>query len=412
MNKKISLEKIFFDSTFYYPVVTLFLATFFPYFPNKFYILYVVISFVYYIKKVGIQNGKKMILLISIISFYVFYDAWHSGISYILHLDFYCFLGFCLTAILTSEDKVYYSFKHYLKQRKSQFLLITIIILLLIVYSFAYSEGNHYNFGVVGFKILYGPYEIPHNIAYLSLLMYAFCMSYYKGVENIMFALIKIVFSVCVILTGVRSAFLSLAILMFVDFYYMKKSRRKYFILIVVFLLFCYIICFTDILFTNPIIQKTLVAAKAGNITNSRGTIARIVLNSYINNTTWYEKIFGMGIDGVRNAMLVGLGVLAHGHNDYVNSLCGYGIIGFIIYFFCQIKIGHVILNKKNKIWLEICLFILIFSNGLAMYIVITPCIPIFVIAFEELGKHCLNLKYENEEQSCLRKMKEESFTN
>ena len=46
------------------------------------------------------------------------------------------------------------------------------------------------------------------------------------------------------------------------------------------------------------------------------------------------------------------------------------------------------------------------------MYIVITPCIPIFVIAFEELGKHCLNLKYENEEQSCLRKMKEESFTN
>jgi len=227
-----------------------------------------------------------------------------------------------------------------------------------------------------------------------------------------MFALIKIVFSVCVILTGVRSAFLSLAILMFVDFYYMKKSRRKYFILIVVFLLFCYIICFTDILFTNPIIQKTLVAAKAGNITNSRGTIARIILNSYINNTTWYEKIFGMGIDGVRNAMLVGLGVLAHGHNDYVNSLCGYGIIGFIIYFFCQIKIGHVILNKKNKIWLEICLFILIFSNGLAMYIVITPCIPIFVIAFEELGKHCLNLKYENEEQSCLRKMKEESFTN
>ena len=151
--------------------------------------------------------------------------------------------------------------------------------------------------------------------------MYAFCMAYYKGVENILFAFIKLVFSVCVILTGVRSAFLALAVLGLADFYYMKNNRRKYLIVFAAFLLFCYMVFFTDILYSNPIIQKTVVAAKAGNITNSRGTIATIILNSYINNTTWYEKIFGMGIDGVRNAMLVGLGVLAHGHNDYVLSL-------------------------------------------------------------------------------------------
>lgn len=402
MNKKISLDKILFGIIFYYPAITLFLATFLPRFPNKFYLVYVMISFVYYIKKVGMRNGKKMFLLVSLISLYILYDAWHSGISYVLHLDFYCFLGFCLTAIMTSESDMYYSFKCYLKQRKSQFLLITTIILLLIVYSIINSAGDHYNFGVVGIKILYGPYDIPHNIAYLSLLMYAFCMAYYKGVENILFAFIKLVFSVCVILTGVRSAFLALAVLGLADFYYMKNNRRKYLIVFATFLLFCYMVFFTDILYSNPIIQKTVVAAKAGNITNSRGTIARIILNSYINNTTWYEKIFGMGIDGVRNAMLVGLGVLAHGHNDYVNALCGYGIIGFIIYFFCQIEIGYVISNKKNKIWLEICLFILIFSNGLAMYVVITPCIPVFVIAFEELGKRRMNLKCGNEEQKYL----------
>ena len=334
MNKKISLDKILFGIIFYYPAITLFLATFLPRFPNKFYLVYVVISFVYYIKKVGMRNGKKMFLLVSLISLYILYDAWHSGISYVLHLDFYCFLGFCLTAIMTSESDMYYSFKCYLKQRKAQFLLITTIILLLIVYSIINSAGDHYNFGVVGIKILYGPYDIPHNIAYLSLLMYAFCMAYYKGVENILFAFIKLVFSVCVILTGVRSAFLALAVLGLADFYYMKNNRRKYLIVFAAFLLFCYMVFFTDILYSNPIIQKTVVAAKAGNITNSRGTIATIILNSYINNTTWYEKIFGMGIDGVRNAMLVGLGVLAHGHNDYVNALCGYGIIGFIIYFF------------------------------------------------------------------------------
>lgn len=402
MNKKISLDKILFGIIFYYPAITLLLATFLPRFPNKFYLVYVVISFVYYIKKVGMRNGKKMFLLVSLISLYILYDAWHSGISYVLHLDFYCFLGFCLTAIMTSESDMYYSFKCYLKQRKAQFLLITTIILLLIVYSIINSAGDHYNFGVVGIKILYGPYDIPHNIAYLSLLMYAFCMAYYKGVENILFAFIKLVFSVCVILTGVRSAFLALAVLGLADFYYMKNNRRKYLIVFAAFLLFCYMVFFTDILYSNPIIQKTVVAAKAGNITNSRGTIATIILNSYINNTTWYEKIFGMGIDGVRNAMLVGLGVLAHGHNDYVNALCGYGIIGFIIYFFCQIEIGHVISNKKNEIWLEVCLFILIFSNGLAMYVVITPCIPVFVIAFEELGKRSMNSKGGNEEQKYL----------
>ena len=402
MNKKISLDKILFGIIFYYPAITLFLATFLPRFPNKFYLVYVVISFVYYIKKVGMRNGKKMFLLVSLISLYILYDAWHSGISYVLHLDFYCFLGFCLTAIMTSESDMYYSFKCYLKQRKAQFLLITTIILLLIVYSIINSAGDHYNFGVVGIKILYGPYDIPHNIAYLSLLMYAFCMAYYKGVENILFAFIKLVFSVCVILTGVRSAFLALAVLGLADFYYMKNNRRKYLIVFAAFLLFCYMVFFTDILYSNPIIQKTVVAAKAGNITNSRGTIATIILNSYINNTTWYEKIFGMGIDGVRNAMLVGLGVLAHGHNDYVNALCGYGIIGFIIYFFCQIEIGHVISNNKNEIWLEVCLFILIFSNGLAMYVVITPCIPVFVIAFEELGKRSMNSKCGNEEQKYL----------
>ena len=175
MNKKISLDKILFGIIFYYPAITLFLATFLPRFPNKFYLVYVVISFVYYIKKVGMRNGKKMFLLVSLISLYILYDAWHSGISYVLHLDFYCFLGFCLTAIMTSESDMYYSFKCYLKQRKAQFLLITTIILLLIVYSIINSAGDHYNFGVVGIKILYGPYDIPHNIAYLSLFMYAFC---------------------------------------------------------------------------------------------------------------------------------------------------------------------------------------------------------------------------------------------
>jgi len=387
--KKISLEKNLFSIIIWYPAVTLFFATFFNEINNKFYIVYMILLFTYYINNIALKKNKIFFFSNTMLCLYIIYSLVHSGIYYTTHLDFYCFVGFAYTMVTFSEPQIFDRFEHFAckKEKVSKFVCLT--VLGLIVYSIINGTGVLTSFGVTSVPILYGPYTIPHNVAYICLIIYCMCAYYQRLNKSMLFIVMKYVSVLLLMWTGVRSAFLGIVILLFMDLFFLKKSKQKYLLFLFGIMGFIFLLLFTDFLTSNPIIQKTIVAAREGNITNSRDTIAAIILKSYLNETTMVEKFLGMGIDGVRNAMIRGLGVEAHGHNDYVNALCGFGIIGFAIYIFCQLKPTRIWKKSSVVFVSEMFLFVLIFTNGLAMYTVITPCLPVFIL----FAKECVRKK-------------------
>ena len=93
-------------------------------------------------------------------------------------------------------------------------------------------------------------------------------------------------------------------------------------------------------------------------------------------------------MNNVRNVMKLDstIGVAIHAHNDYVNALCGYGIVGMILFVMLQLKPLKLRAPFIFCIMLEGLLFILSYYNGLAMYSVFTPVL-IVVYSFFLLHK-------------------------
>ena len=154
---------------------------------------------------------------------------------------------------------------------------------------------------------------------------------------------------------------------------------------------------FTDLIVNNPIIAKSISAVfNSGSITNQRGLFSNVVLSAYNKKSTILEWFFGMGIDGVRGTLKnhPAVGVAIHAHNDYVNTLCGYGIVGLIIIIAGQYSVLKLWKNKFVKFMTEMVIIILALTNGLAMYICFTPCMIILFLFSKNSQKS--NKKYND----------------
>ena len=148
-----------------------------------------------------------------------------------------------------------------------------------------------------------------------------------------------------------------------------------------------YLICFTDILTNNPVIQKTIVAStKASGITNSRVDFNNYLTNIFLFKLNPIERLTGISIDELRHYMYLRYGTELHAHNDVYNSLLGLGLIGFltyaiIFYNFCRVSVKPLIVG--------LVLFILLFTNGLYMYLAFTPSVGVLLV-YSSMNKKAL----------------------
>ena len=139
-----------------------------------------------------------------------------------------------------------------------------------------------------------------------------------------------------------------------------------------------YLLFFTDFLYNNPIIQKTIQAlSQTSGITNGRTDFNSYLSSVYSEKLTLIEKILGCGIDKLRYFMSLRYATALHAHNDLLNSLLGMGAVGLILYLRYLLS-----LCKTNAEWIKVFIpiFVLAFTNGLFMYTAFTPCLAIFPI--------------------------------
>lgn len=386
MSFRISYTRFVFSFIVLFDAMTIFLATFVPNLENKLYLVMLICLYIFYLKKIALKNLKSFIVVHTLLVVYIGWTIINQGMYFVFHLDFYAFVGFALTLLIFSRYEILEALNEYLYKNANLVILSNVMFFLILAMSIPLRGGLHTGFNM-GIPILYGPYSIPHDVAYECLFLYCLNGVMYKRIRQTKFLIFKWLCLVCIVWTATRSAFVAMAILVFIDYCAYRNKKKKYLLFMVAIIGVMYLGLFTDFLISNPITQKTIAALRdTGTISNSRGYFAKSALNGYIKNTNTVQKLLGMGIEGVRTTLKSDplIKVPIHAHNDYINILCGYGIIGFIILIIQQCRLMPIWNKLKYSLIAESFLFILLYTNGLAMYCIVHPLIPILFIFIDE----------------------------
>lgn len=345
------------------------------------------------------RKGKKIRLFIFnfLTVIYIGYIGAKCGVSEIVSAFFYGYLLTFIMMLICTEDDLREEFIRYFLARKKRFAVYVTIFFMTVVFSIVFLNGLKVEYGSK-MPVLYGPFIISHMLAYLLMVVYCGVSLFDLENKKKTVIAIKLICVICIICTAVRSAVLATAVLIICDFLSIRKISKKAIILGVGFIIMVFLATSTDILTNNPLIEKTLYAAEVGgSITNGREWYRQIALGYYATNTTLLEKIFGVGISGVVETIYSVLRVRIQAHNDYVNILVGYGIVGLVSFVICQFGLSRICKNKMNIILLQLFVFILAYYNGFALYIMLTASLPIVIAFFElkQVGGH--NTVEENE---------------
>ncbi len=383
MDIKINLRKVLFEFCLIMPMLYTMLCCIKTSLANKAVILELIVSYILinkiYIKK---NKSKNFILLNFIIMIYVFYTFIIDNLSSIIHLNFYSYLFMFIIFWLFMEKDIREDFLQYFLKKKKMLYMYFVIFILIIMYSVLSLNGIHMEFNST-IPILYGPFEIPHILAYILLIYYCTFSVYENYLKNKINVFIKGICVIGIIFTGVRSAALALIILMCFKFISVRNTNKKLILILFGIIMFLYLLINTSILKNNPIINKTIASANAGSITNGREIFREIAIDHYFSNTTIIEKIFGAGMPSLINAIYEEIHAKIHAHNDYVNLLVGYGGLGLILIIYSQFCLNKICKNIVTKIFLQSFIFILCYFNGFAMYIMLTASFPIILCFFE-----------------------------
>ena len=306
------------------------------------------------------------------------------GIGYIIHQDFYGYILFLLTCLYYSDKEGKNDVDKNLS--KNNILFANILFILVVLSCVLFRNGLQFSseWGT-SMPLLYGPYELPHSLAYQLILMYLLASIGYHKYNKKIFLILMAVFTLLIVWTGVRSAFLAFLIILMYEYINIKHRRNKLLIFFSLVVVGLYVLFFTDFIYNNPIVQKTVQAlGQTSGITNGRTDFNSYLSRIYINDLSIVEKLFGVGIDKLRYYMSLRYTTALHAHNDIFNSLIGMGCVGFILYL--KLFIGFSRVNKK---WLRVFvpIFILAFTNGLFMYTSFTPSLVIFLVYYDTLEK-------------------------
>ena len=376
---KIKKSKILYSFIIYYPVIYLYAAIISNDLARKLSLLLIVMLII----NIILEKKKTKIVSLCIVLIFTAYNLISFGLEYIIHQDFYGYVLLMLLCISCANRNVISLINNLLTKRT--LTTACVLFLLGIVISILRGSGLQisHEWGTT-MPLLYGPYELPHSLSYQLLILFMYASIGHHKYKEKMFITYMLAFVFMLVWTGVRSSFLVLFILFCFEYNSINSMSKKTIIISGLLFVFCYLLFFTDFLYNNPIIQKTMQAlSKTSGITNGRTDFNSYLSSVYLEKLTLIEKILGCSIDKLRYFMSLRYTTALHAHNDLFNSLLGMGAVGLILYLSSLLK-----LCKTNAEWIKafIPIFVLAFTNGLFMYTAFTPFLAIFPIYISNLN--------------------------
>lgn len=275
-----------------------------------------------------------------------------------------------------------------IKRRKLvYFVQITYFLLLILsVYS-----GNGLDIKTWGVISLKGPYSVNHILAYELLMFFIMDLFIWIKLKTLSSMIMAIISMILILLTGVRGVLIPVIIALFVTF--MTQTPQKKVILLIVSVAGGVLLLqYTNIF--NVLIEKTVNVARRGSITSGRGSIFMSSLNAYREAGSLLKYIGGIGYSGLMEYNSEHIRQTIHAHNDYLDAIAQYGIVGLGVYMASFIRFVKTI-DKKAAIIAAMFIASLAFFNGFYMYqsaVFMSPYILVFVKSID-INKLSIRLK-------------------
>ena len=183
---------------------------------------------------------------------------------------------------------------------------------------------------------------------YYVLTLLPFVLSYKSKKRNILFLLIVI----AIFIAYKRAAFIALIVGIFLYYFtlFYKKDERKLKLLMKICFLTVIIVCIYQIVLVNTgndIIGKLFELQEDGG--SGRSEVYELALQKF-GESNILEKLIGIGYNGVRYSYnIVISGDILSAHNDFIEVLVDYGVIGIFIYMIFVFKIIKLFFRLKKE---------------------------------------------------------------
>lgn len=281
-----------------------------------------------------------------------------------------------LIMYFTMQDNIEYFKKCVVFYRDKIYLMLISINIIEIIFfiskkGFVYTwEGNYFQ----------GTNRMPHTFSYLMLVLIIisfFCYELFKEKKYIyqaIFPIIGIMFS------GARTTLGGLIIFLLIVI--IRKLSFKNIIKI-----FCYggliFIIFNKIILNFPMFDKFKRQISYGMFTSGRDIFATNIM-SYFDNLPISQKLIGIGADKTYYINLMATNQDLWAHNDFIQVIVSFGIIGLTIYIYYLFKLfifNNKISNSLIQSLLVLTLIVfLAYMNGFYNYRDFPLAIPYIIL--------------------------------
>lgn len=328
-------------------------------------IIIVAISFIFLIK-IYFNNVYRINKTLNALLFFLIINFIYYFISD--SKDSFSFFTAILCYILPVFPIYYFSRKEYINNK----LIISIFGLLFVVSVFTFIFVRKSFFIEFAQKD-----DMTNNIAYYFVALFPFLL-YIKRFYRYVICFILFCF---ILYSAKRGAILLGGVSVFYIIYYtefVKKKIKLRHILYFIFTLSIVILLVNYFLNTNDYLRERVIGEDS-DYTSGRTEIYLYFLNSFINSDL-FGMLFGHGF----NSTIKLLGI--HAHNDWIEILIDYGVVGIYITIFFYYSLYKSIKSSDK----ELC------KRSLNMQFVTLIVSSLFSMAFftETMTIHCILLGY------------------
>lgn len=375
MTKKIS--EIAYDAYYYMPLVSLIIAILIPtQFLNFYRIIFIYIFIHIHVECMKKKKTLSCILVDLFVVFSVFYILKSgNGLYYLLDSDVFGFWMLIYIIYGFSNKEIVNALRQRIEANKTVAMITCTVTIITSILSVIQGVGFVSAHGTTVFT---GYYSLEHELAYHCIIMYCLAGLYEKRITSKYIYVFKVSAVIIILLTGVRSAFFSICVLIVLDLLKQNLSKK---IAVMLLAILCGVVLFVGnpkMLSNIPIFSKTEIASShTGDATNGRGKLSKAGIDYYLNNMRPREKALGITMTRLRTDIYHGM---YHAHNDVLNILIGYGYV--YLFIFCLLFLKYC--KTKNGLYLFFSLFLLIYFNGLFMYLEMVCALPLIKIFVSE----------------------------
>ena len=393
----IKLDDVIFVLVSLFPITTILQGL--PLFNNINKFIMAIILGCLFLKIVKLRIRTSTFIVLVVIAFLYLFALYYTN----EHLDNFndlFYFGFWGLYFLYMKNN-YCIFEKKICDNKKFLLKIVIIWNIIVFISLFFSSSYTHNWGEANYFRSFSNGE--HRFASSCLFIISICWilsQLHKSKKYFVFAILPII---SIYLSGTRTYLGVLIILLTCIYYLMCKNKINFFITIIpILILLIFVITLTPMgeKFQNT--NQDGYFGYLGTLTNGRSVFWSKDLEEFYK-LPLHKKIVGNGFNFIYDINEKAIGARIWAHNDYINILANFGIMGGLIYLYVFINFSNNVLKTRNihpllRFGYYLVYFINAMFNMVYVYTCSTLALPfiLYSIVYQSKRKNTVSINKKN----------------